>query len=68
MPLDARFAILVRSLTGKPEVIGSSVVLVPTNALVLTCLANFRVVGNPEVRMSQLGKFQVARHSAWLPK
>jgi len=32
-------------LTGKPEVIGSSVALVPTNALVLTGLATFWVVG-----------------------
>jgi hypothetical protein len=34
--------------TGKSETIDSSVGLVPTNALVLTDLANFRVVGNPE--------------------
>jgi hypothetical protein len=34
--------------TGKSETIDSSVGLVPTNAFVLTDLANFRVVGNPE--------------------
>jgi hypothetical protein len=36
-------------MTGNPEVISSSVGLVPINALVLTGLANFRVVGKPEV-------------------
>ncbi len=35
-------------MTGKPEVIGSSVELVAINALVLSGLANFRVVGNTE--------------------
>ena len=35
-------------VTGNPEVIGSSAGLVPLNALVLSDLANFRVVGNPE--------------------
>jgi hypothetical protein len=35
-------------MTGNPEVISSTVGLVPTNGLVLTDLANFRVVGNPE--------------------
>jgi hypothetical protein len=33
-------------MTGKPEVIWRSTTI---NALVLTGLANFRVVGNPEV-------------------
>jgi hypothetical protein len=32
-------------ITGNPEVIGSSVGLVSINALVLTGLGNFRVVG-----------------------
>jgi hypothetical protein len=36
-------------ITGNPEVISSPVGLVPTNALVLSGPANFRVVGNPEV-------------------
>jgi hypothetical protein len=36
-------------MTGKPEVIDSSVGLAPTNALVLSDLANFRVVGYSEV-------------------
>jgi hypothetical protein len=36
-------------MTGKLEVIGSSVALVPRNALVLTGLATFRLVGQPEV-------------------
>jgi hypothetical protein len=36
-------------VTSKPETIDSSVGLVPRNALGLTDLANFRVVGNPEV-------------------
>jgi hypothetical protein len=36
-------------MTGNPEVIGSSVGLVLTNALGLTGLANFRVAGKPEV-------------------
>ena len=56
---DDRLGILVKyafrrnrrhsaQVTGKSEVIGSSV-LVPINALGLTDLANFRVVGNPEV-------------------
>ena len=36
-------------ITDNPEVIGSSFALVPTNALVLTRLLTFRVVGNPEV-------------------
>jgi hypothetical protein len=36
-------------VTGNPEVISSSVGLVPTNALVLTGLANFRVVDNSEL-------------------
>ena len=35
-------------ITGKPETIDSSVGLVPTNALVLTGLATFRVVGYSE--------------------
>src|SRR5712664_3955312 len=35
-------------MTGKPEVIGSSVGLVPRNALVLSGPANFRVVGYSE--------------------
>jgi hypothetical protein len=34
---------------GEPEVIGSSIGLVPTNAPVLSDLANFRVAGQPEV-------------------
>jgi hypothetical protein len=33
---------------GNPEVISSPVGLVPKNALLLSDLANFRVVGNPE--------------------
>jgi len=36
-------------MTGKPEVIGSYFGLVPTNALVLTGLANFLIVRDPEV-------------------
>ena len=36
-------------MTGKPEVIDSSVGLVPTNALVLTETINSRMVGNTEV-------------------
>ena len=36
-------------MTGNPEVIGSSAGLVPRNALVLTGLANFRMVGHQEV-------------------
>ena len=36
-------------ITGKPEIIGSSSKSVPTNALVLTGLANFLVVGKQEV-------------------
>ena len=36
-------------ITGNPEVIGLSTGLVPRNALGLTDLTNFRVVGNPEV-------------------
>jgi hypothetical protein len=36
-------------ITGNPEVISSPVGLVPTNALVLTDLATFRVVGNADV-------------------
>ena len=36
-------------ITGNPQVIGSPVGLVPSNALVLTGLATFRVVGNPKV-------------------
>ena len=36
-------------ITGKPEVISSPVGIVPTNALVLTGLATFRVVGKAEV-------------------
>ena len=35
-------------LTGKPEIISSPLGLVPTNALVLTGLATFWVVGKPE--------------------
>jgi hypothetical protein len=35
-------------ITGNPEVIGLSTGLVPRNALVLTGLANFRVVANSE--------------------
>ncbi len=40
------------SVTRKPEVIRSSVGLVPTNALVLTGLATFRLVGKPQVILS----------------
>jgi hypothetical protein len=40
---------LASRFTGKPEVIDSSVGLVPTNALALTGLANFLVVGYSEV-------------------
>ena len=36
-------------ITSNTEVIGSSAGLVPRNALVLTGLATFRVVGQPEV-------------------
>ena len=36
-------------MTGKPEVINSSVGLAATNALVLTALANLRVVGKREL-------------------
>jgi hypothetical protein len=36
-------------MTGKPEVIGLLVGLVPINARVLSGLANFRVVGKPEL-------------------
>ena len=35
-------------MTGKPEVVGSSFGLVPTNALMFTAVANFRVVGKPQ--------------------
>lgn len=35
-------------MTGKPEVIGSSVGLVPRNALVLTEMINSPTVGNSE--------------------
>jgi hypothetical protein len=46
-------------MTSKPEVIGSSVGLVPLNALVLTGLANFRVVvGNPEVTRDWFSKLE----------
>jgi len=40
-------------ITGKPEVMSSPVGLVPINALVLTGLANFRVVGNSETDHSR---------------
>jgi hypothetical protein len=40
-------------MTGKPEVIGSSVALVPRNALVLNGLATFRVVGKPRVILNR---------------
>jgi hypothetical protein len=40
---------LASRFTGKPEVIDSSVGLVPTNALVVIKGANSRIVGNPEV-------------------
>jgi hypothetical protein len=43
-------------MTGNPEVIGSSAGLVPLNALVLTGLANFRVLGNSEVIRDWSGK------------
>src|SRR5713101_2286401 len=47
-------------MTGNPEVISSPVGLVPTNALVLTGLANFRVVGNSEtIRKRRPGKQQM---------
>jgi hypothetical protein len=36
-------------MTGKPEIIGSSVGLVPRNALVLSGPANFPVLGNSEL-------------------
>ena len=36
-------------ITGNPEVISSSAGLVPRNALVLTGLADFLQVGNPEI-------------------
>ncbi len=42
-------------MTGKPEVIGSSVELVAINALVLTGLATFRVVSYPEVILASQG-------------
>ena len=40
---------LTERITGKLEVISSHDGLVPTNALVLTDLATFRIVGKPEV-------------------
>ena len=36
-------------ITGNPEVVSSPVGVVPPNALVLSGLASFRVVGQPEV-------------------
>jgi hypothetical protein len=41
-------------ITGNPEVISSPVGLVPTNALVLTDLATFRVIGKAEDLLSYI--------------
>jgi len=41
-------------VTGNPEVISSPVWSVPINALVLTGLANFRLVADPEVIQQDL--------------
>jgi hypothetical protein len=42
-------------MPGNPEVISLFFELVPTNALVLTGLANFRVVGNSEIMPAPYG-------------
>ena len=42
-------------LTGKPKVIGLSVGLVPINALVLTALTAFRLVGHSELIVGPRG-------------
>ncbi len=48
-PQTSRIAPHCVRIAGKREVTGSAVGFVPTNALVLTGLANFRVVGKSEV-------------------
>jgi hypothetical protein len=54
-------------MTGNPEVISSPVGLVPINALVLTGLANFRVVGYSEtIRKRRFGKSTRAAESGSL--
>jgi hypothetical protein len=51
---------IIPRMTGNLEVMSSSVGLIPRNALVLTDLANFRVVGNPEVIPSIFRKILAA--------
>jgi hypothetical protein len=49
---------------GNPEVISSSVGLVPTDALVMTGLANFRVVGSNRQPMTLSARYAASRISS----
>src|SRR6266403_3166154 len=63
-PQTSRSAPHCVRIAGKPEANGSSVGFVPTNALVLTALANFRVVGDSKI--IQLGIVRISTGKSYL--